>query len=83
MTGRVDPLFLSLAYSFVGLRVAHSLYHIFVNGFIGPLPIRALLCTKLGHYCLDVGQISVFDIGIRGGVTWNLNLLITKTRASS
>ena len=43
MTGRVDPLFLSLAYSFVGLRVAHSLYHIFVNGFIGPLPIRALL----------------------------------------
>jgi hypothetical protein len=43
MTGRVDPLFFSLAYSFVGLRVAHSLYHIFVNGFIGPLPIRALL----------------------------------------
>ena len=28
MTGRVDPLFLSLAYSFVGLRVAHSLYHL-------------------------------------------------------
>ena len=43
MTGSVDPLFLSLAYSFVGLRVAHSLYHIFVNGFIGPLPTRALL----------------------------------------
>ena len=43
VTGKVDAYFVLLAYWFVGLRVAHSLYHIFINGFIGDMPLRALL----------------------------------------
>ena len=43
VTGKVDAYFVVLAYWFVGLRVAHSLYHIFINGFIGDIPLRALL----------------------------------------
>ena len=43
VTGKVDAYFIVLAYWFVGLRVAHSLYHIFINGFIGDMPLRALL----------------------------------------
>ena len=43
VTGKVDAYFMLLAYWFVGLRVAHSLYHIFINGFIGDMPLRALL----------------------------------------
>ena len=43
VTGKVDSYFVVLAYWFVGLRVAHSLYHIFINGFIGDMPLRALL----------------------------------------
>ncbi len=43
VSGKVDEFFILLAYWFVGLRVAHSLYHIFINGFIGDMPLRALL----------------------------------------
>ncbi len=43
VSGKVDAYFVLLAYWFVGLRVAHSLYHIFINGFIGDMPLRALL----------------------------------------
>ena len=43
VTVKVDAYFVLLAYWFVGLRVAHSLYHIFINGFIGDMPLRALL----------------------------------------
>ena len=43
VSGKVDSFFILLAYWFVGLRVAHSLYHIFINGFIGDMPLRALL----------------------------------------
>ena len=43
VSGKVDTHFVVLAYWFVGLRVAHSLYHIFINGFIGDMPLRALL----------------------------------------
>ena len=43
VTGKVDANFVVLAYWFVGLRIAHSLYHIFINGFIGYMPLRALL----------------------------------------
>ena len=43
VTGKVDAYFVVLAYWFIGLRVAHSLYHIFINGFIGDLPLRALI----------------------------------------
>ena len=43
VSGKVDDYFLLLAYWFVGFRVAHSIYHIFINGFIGALPLRALL----------------------------------------
>ena len=43
VTGKVDAYFVFLAYWFVGLRVAHSLYHIFINGFIGDIPLRALI----------------------------------------
>ncbi len=43
VSGKVDAYFVVLAYWFVGLRVAHSLYHIFINGFIGDMPLRALL----------------------------------------
>ena len=43
VTGKVDTYFVVLAYWVVGLRVAHSLYHIFINGFIGDLPLRALI----------------------------------------
>ena len=39
VTGKVDAYFVLLAYWFVGLRVAHSLYHIFINGFIGDLSL--------------------------------------------
>lgn len=42
VTGKVDAYFVVLAYWFVGLRVAHSVYHIFINGFIGDTPLRAL-----------------------------------------
>ena len=42
VAGRVDEAFVLLAYCFVGIRVAHSVYHIFFNGFVGALPIRAL-----------------------------------------
>ena len=42
VTGKVDSYFVLLAYWFVGLRVAHSFYHIFINGFIGDTPLRAL-----------------------------------------
>jgi len=42
VTGKVDSHFVLLAYWFVGLRVAHSVYHIFINGFIGDTPLRAL-----------------------------------------
>ena len=42
ITGKVDSYFVLLAYWFVGFRVLHSLYHIFINGFLGALPIRAL-----------------------------------------
>ena len=43
ISGKVDSFSILLAYWFVGLRVAHSLYHIFINGFIGDMPLRALL----------------------------------------
>ena len=43
ISGKVDSFSILLAYWFVGLRVAHSLYHIFINGFIGDIPLRALL----------------------------------------
>ena len=43
VSGKVDDYFLLLAYWFVGFRVAHSIYHIFINGFIGAMPLRALL----------------------------------------
>lgn len=43
VSGKVDDFFLLLGFWFVGLRVAHSIYHIFINGFIGDMPIRALL----------------------------------------
>ena len=43
ISGKVDDFSILLAYWFVGLRVAHSLYHIFINGFIGDMPLRALL----------------------------------------
>ena len=43
ISGKVDDYFLLLGFWFVGLRVAHSVYHIFINGFIGDMPIRALL----------------------------------------
>ena len=43
VSGKVDAYFEVLGYWFVGLRVAHSLYHIFINGFIGDMPLRALL----------------------------------------
>ena len=43
ISGKVDDFSILLAYWFVGLRVAHSLYHIFINGFIGEMPLRALL----------------------------------------
>ena len=43
VSGKVDSFSILLAYWFVGLRVAHSLYHIFINGFIGDMPLRALL----------------------------------------
>ena len=36
VSGKVDDYFLLLAYWFVGFRVAHSIYHIFINGFILP-----------------------------------------------
>ena len=42
VTGKVDSYFVLLAYWFVGLRVAHSVYHIFINGFIGDTPLRAI-----------------------------------------
>ena len=42
VTGKVDSYFVLLSYWFVGLRVAHSVYHIFINGFIGDTPLRAL-----------------------------------------
>tara|TARA_Y200000002_G_C22537349_1_gene602415 strand:- start:243 stop:671 length:429 start_codon:yes stop_codon:yes gene_type:complete len=42
VTGKVDSYFVLLAYWFVGLRVAHSAYHIFINDFIGDTPLRAL-----------------------------------------
>ena len=42
ITGKVDSYFVLLAYWFVGLRVAHSVYHIFINGFIGDIPLRAI-----------------------------------------
>ena len=43
VSGKVDSFSILLAYWFVGLRFAHSLYHIFINGFIGDMPLRALL----------------------------------------
>ena len=43
VSGKVDDFFLLLGFWFVGLRVVHSVYHIFINGFIGDMPIRALL----------------------------------------
>ncbi len=43
VSGKVDDYFVFLAYWFVGLRVAHSIYHIFINGFVGDMPLRALL----------------------------------------
>ena len=43
VSGKGDDFFLLLGFWFVGLRVAHSVYHIFINGFIGDMPIRALL----------------------------------------
>tara|TARA_B100001057_G_scaffold124366_1_gene123129 strand:- start:161 stop:589 length:429 start_codon:yes stop_codon:yes gene_type:complete len=43
VSGKADDFFLLLGFWFVGLRVVHSVYHIFINGFIGDMPIRALL----------------------------------------
>ena len=43
VSGKVDDFFILLAYIFVGLRVLHSIYHIFINGFIGDMPTRALI----------------------------------------
>ena len=42
VTGKVDDYFVLLAYWFLGFRILHSIYHIFINGFLGALPIRAL-----------------------------------------
>ena len=42
VTGKVDDYFVLLAYWFLGFRILHSFYHIFINGFLGALPIRAL-----------------------------------------
>lgn len=45
MTGNVDEYFITLAYSFFYLRVAHSIYHIFFNHllFNGSLPVRTFI----------------------------------------
>ena len=42
ITGKVDDYFILLAYWFVGFRVVHSIYHIFLNNFISVLPLRAI-----------------------------------------
>ena len=42
VTGKVDDYFVLLAYWFVGFRAIHSIYHIFINGFLGAMPVRAL-----------------------------------------
>ena len=42
VTGKVDDYFVLLAYWFLGFRILHSIYHIFINGVLGALPIRAL-----------------------------------------
>ena len=42
ITGKVDDYFILLAYWFVGFRVIHSIYHIFLNNFISVLPLRAI-----------------------------------------
>ena len=42
ITGKVDDYFILLAFWFVGFRVIHSVYHIFLNNFISVLPLRAI-----------------------------------------
>ena len=42
VTGKADDNFILLAYWFVGLRFIHSIYHIFFNGFVSVLPLRAM-----------------------------------------
>tara|TARA_X000000368_G_scaffold308063_1_gene246026 strand:+ start:45 stop:440 length:396 start_codon:yes stop_codon:yes gene_type:complete len=42
VTGKVDDYFILLSYWFVGFRFIHSIYHIFFNGFVSVLPLRAM-----------------------------------------
>ncbi|RPG97523.1 MAG: hypothetical protein CBD99_000860 [Candidatus Pelagibacter sp. TMED239] len=45
ITGNVDAYFVTLAYWFFYLRLAHSVYHIFFNHLVvaGGFPVRALI----------------------------------------
>ena len=45
ITGNVDDYFVTLAYWFFYLRLAHSVYHIFFNHLVvaGGFPVRALI----------------------------------------
>ena len=45
VTGNVDDYFVTLAYWFFYLRVAHSIYHIFLNQLIvhGGFPVRSFI----------------------------------------
>ena len=45
VTGNVDDYFVTLAYWFFYLRVAHSIYHIFLNQLIvnGGYPVRSFI----------------------------------------
>ena len=45
VTGNVDDYFVTLAYWFLYLRVAHSIYHIFINQLIvnGGYPVRSFI----------------------------------------
>ena len=47
ITGNVDTYFVKLAYWYFYLRLAHTIYHIFLNHLIigGGLPIRAMIWT--------------------------------------
>ena len=42
ITGKVDDYFILLAYWFVGFRVSHSIYHIFLNNFISVIPLLSI-----------------------------------------
>lgn len=55
ITNSVDHLMLSLAWTYVGLRIVHSIVHVTINKIVPRMTLFALSCTTLFFMVVRLG----------------------------